>query len=108
MKEKFLALVNLKPEELRLAFSLWVLIAVNTFVLELADVVATAGFVGHLGVDRIPWLWIVTTIITIFAAGFYLVFIDRYQRLQLVTWLLTGLAILYLLLEFLFAFNAPT
>ena len=38
MKEKFLALVNLKPEELRLAFSLWVLIAVNTFVLELADV----------------------------------------------------------------------
>ncbi len=108
MKEKFLALVNLKPEELRLAFSLWVLIAINTFVLELADVVATAGFVGNLGVDRIPVLWVVTTLITIFAAGFYLVFIDRYPRLQLVTWLLTGLAILYLLLEFLFAFNAPS
>lgn len=108
MKERFLALVNLKPEELRLAFSLWVLIAINTFVLELADVVATAGFVGNLGVDRIPLLWVVTTLITIFAAGFYLVFIDRYPRLQLVTWLLTGLAILYLLLEFLFAFNAPT
>ena len=107
MKERFLALVNLKPEELKLAFSLWVLIAINTFVLELADVVATAGFIGNLGVDRIPWLWIVTTIITIFAAGFYLVFIDRFPRLQLVIWLLTGLAILYLLLEFLFAFNAP-
>ena len=107
MKEKFLALVNLKPEELRLAFSLWVLIAINTFVLELADVVATAGFIGNLGVDRIPWLWIVTTLLTIFAAGFYLVSIDRYPRLQLVIWLLTGLAILYLLLEFLFAFNAP-
>ncbi|MBI3169162.1 MAG: hypothetical protein HYZ22_11825 [Chloroflexi bacterium] len=107
MKERFLALVNLKPEELRLAFSLWVLIAINTFVLELADVVATAGFASNLGVDRIPWLWIVTTFITILAAGFYLVFIDRYPRLQLVTWLLTGLAILYLLLEFLFAFNAP-
>lgn len=107
MKERFLALVNLKPEELRLAFSLWVLIAINTFVLELADVVATAGFIGNLGVDRIPWLWIVTTVITIFAAGFYLVFIDRFPRLQLVIWLLTGLAILYLLLEFLFAFNAP-
>lgn len=107
MKERFLALVNLKPEELRLAFSLWVLIAINTFVLELADVVATAGFISNLGVDRIPWLWIVTTLITIVAGGFYLVFIDRYPRLQLVTWLLTGLAILYLLLEFLFAFNAP-
>lgn len=107
MRDRFLALVNLKPEELRLAFSLWVLIAVNTFVLELADVVATAGFVSNLGVDRIPWLWILTTVITILAAGFYLIFIDRYPRLQLVTWLLTGLAILYLLLEFLFAFNAP-
>ena len=88
MKERFLALVNLKPEEMRLAFSLWVLIAINTFVLELADVVATAGFVSNLGVDRIPWLWIVTTLITIFAAGFYLVFIDRYPRLHLVIWLL--------------------
>lgn len=107
MKERFLSLVNLKPEELRLAFSLWLLIAVNTLVLELADVVATAGFVSNLGVDRIPWLWIITTLITIFAAGFYLVFIDRYSRLQLVTWLLSGLAVLYLLLEFLFAFNAP-
>ncbi|MBK6794327.1 MAG: hypothetical protein IPG80_17720 [Anaerolineales bacterium] len=107
MKERFFTLVNLKSEEIRLAFSLWVLIAINTFVLELADVVATAGFVSNLGVDRIPWLWIVTTLITILAAGFYLVFIDRYPRLQLVIWLLIGLAILYLLLEFLFAFNAP-
>ena len=107
MKERFLALINLKPEEMRLAFSLWVLIAVNTFVLELADVVATAGFVSNLGVDKIPWLWIFTTVITIFAAGFYLVFIDRYSRLHLVSWLLVGLAVLYLLLEFSFAFNAP-
>lgn len=107
MRDRFLALVNLKSEELQLAFALWVLIAINTFVLELADVVATAGFVSNLGVDRIPILWTVTTLITIFAAGFYLVFIDRYSRLHLVTWLLTGLAILYLLLEFLFAFNAP-
>ncbi|MBL8063630.1 MAG: hypothetical protein JNK32_11450 [Anaerolineales bacterium] len=107
MKERFLALINLKPEELKLAFSLWLLIAVNTLVLELSDVVATAGFISNLGVDRVPWLWIITTLITIFAAGFYLVFIDRYSRLHLVTWLLGGLALLYLLLEFLFAFNAP-
>ncbi|MCB0103946.1 MAG: hypothetical protein KDD74_17995 [Anaerolineales bacterium] len=107
MKEKFLALINLKPNEVKIAFSLWLLIAVNTLVLELADVVATAGFISNVGVESIPWLWIVTTVITIFAAGFYLVFIDRYSRLNLVTWLLVALAILYLLLEFLFAFNAP-
>ena len=81
MKERFLSLVNLKPEEIKLAFSLWVLIAVNTLVLELSDVVATAGFVSSLGVDRIPWLWIITTLITIFAAGGYLVVIEDIDRL---------------------------
>jgi ATP/ADP translocase len=105
MKERFLALINLKPEEIKLAFSLWLLVAVNTLVLELSDVVATAGFISNLGVDRVPLLWIVTTLITIFAAGGYLVVIDRYSRLRLVTWLLVGLAVFYLLLEFLFAFN---
>lgn len=107
MKDKFVELLNLKPEEVKLAFSLWLLIAVNTLVLELSDVVATAGFVSNLGVYRIPWLWIVTTLITIFAAGGYLVVVDRYPRLHLVTWLLMGLAVMYLFLEFLFAFHAP-
>ncbi|HET7145484.1 MAG TPA: hypothetical protein VFI68_15805 [Anaerolineales bacterium] len=107
MKAGFLRIINLKPEEFKLAFSLWLLIAVNTLVLELSDVVATAGFVSNLGVDKIPWLWVVTTLITIFAAGGYLMVIDRFSRLQLVTWLLVGLAMFYLLLEILFAFHAP-
>jgi ATP:ADP antiporter, AAA family len=97
--------LNLKPEEVRLAFSLWLLIAVNTLILELSDVVATAGFVSNLGVDKMPWLWIGTTLLTMFAVGGYLVVIDRYPRLHLVSWLLVGLAVLYLLLEFMFAFQ---
>jgi len=107
MKDKLVEMLNLKPEEVKLAFSLWLLIAVNTLVLELSDVVATAGFVSNVGVYRIPWLWIVTTLITIFAAGGYLVVVDRYPRLHLVLGLLVGLAVVYLLLEFLFAFKAP-
>ncbi len=107
MKERLLGFLNLKQGEAKLAFSLWVLIAVNTLVLELSDVVATAGFISNLGIDRIPWLWIVTTLLTIFAAGGYLVVIDRYPRLHLVSWLLVGLAVFYLLLEFMFAFNLP-
>ncbi|WKZ34151.1 MAG: Npt1/Npt2 family nucleotide transporter [Anaerolineales bacterium] len=97
--------LNLKSGELKLAFSLWLLIAINTLVLELSDVVATAGFVSNLGVDKVPLLWIGTTLLTMFAVGGYLVVIDRYPRLQLVSWLLIGLAALYLLLQFMFAFQ---
>ena len=107
MQAKIVEMLNLKPEEVKLAFSLWLLIAVNTLVLELSDVVATAGFVSNLGVYRIPWLWVVTTLITIFAAGGYLVVVDRYPRVYLVLGLLLGLAVVYLVLEFLFAFKAP-
>jgi len=105
--KRFFALLNLRPEEVNLAVSLWVLIAINTLVLELADVVATTGFISNLGVDNVPWLWVGTTLLTIFAAGGYLVVIDRYSRLHLVSWLLIGLAVFYLFLELLFAFHAP-
>jgi ATP:ADP antiporter, AAA family len=104
--EKFARFLNLKPEETKLAFSLWLLIAVNMLVLELSDVVATAGFVSNLGIDKLPWLWIVTTLLTIFAVGGYLVVIDHYPRLNLVSWLLVGLAVFYLLLELMFTFQA--
>lgn len=102
MVEKFLKLLNLRAGEARLAFSLWVLLAINMMVLELSDVVATAGFVSNLGVDKVPALWIITTIITIFAAGGYVLFVDRFSRLKLVTWSLAGLAVIYLVLQVLF------
>jgi len=100
--KKILKLLNLRAGEVRLAFSLWLLLAMNMMVLELSDVVATAGFVSNLGVDKVPTLWIITTLITIFAAGWYVMFVDRFSRLNLVTWLLLGLAAIYLVIQVLF------
>ncbi len=102
MLKKILKLLNLRAGEVRLAFSLWLLLAMNMMVLELSDVVATAGFVSNLGVDKVPTLWIITTLITIFAAGWYVMFVDRFSRLNLVTWLLLGLAAIYLVIQVLF------
>jgi len=102
MLEKFLKLLNLRAGEAGLAFSLWLLLAMNMMVLELSDVVATAGFVSNLGVENIPVLWIITTLITIFAAGGYVLFVDRFSRISLVTLLLMGLAVIYLVLQALF------
>ncbi len=107
MKDKFLNLINIKPEEFRMAFSLWILLAINTLVLELADVVATAGFISNLGAAAIPWLWVITTVIVIFATSGYLVLIDKFPRLNLVSWLMIGLAVIYLFLQMMFAFNVP-
>lgn len=107
MKEKILRLLNLKPEEFSLAFALWLLLALNTMVLELSDVVATAGFVSNVGVKQVPWLWLVTTTITVFAAGGYAMLVDRFPRLRFISWMLISLAIFYLLLQLLFTLGAP-
>ena len=89
-------------KQIKLVLSLWFLLAVNMMVMELSDVVATAGFVSKLGSDNIPWLWLVMAILTLFAAGGYSVLVDRYSRLNLITGLLGVVAGLYLGLMILF------
>ncbi len=43
---------------------LWMLVAligaslVNTFVLGIVDVIAVSGFIGHTGIQNLPWLWV--------------------------------------------------
>lgn len=102
MLDKILKILNLRAGEAKLAFLLWLLLAMNMMVLELSDVVATAGFVSNLGVDKVPVLWIITTLITIFAAGGYILFVDRFSRVNLITGLLLGLAVIYIILLMLF------
>ncbi|MDD2922506.1 MAG: hypothetical protein PHQ36_09480, partial [Anaerolineales bacterium] len=91
-----------------IVFALWLLLAINMMVMELSDVVATAGFVSALGVEQLPWLWLVTTLLTLIAAGGYSVLVDRFPRLKLVSWLLFFLAVFYVGLRFLFQIGAPS
>jgi hypothetical protein len=44
---------NVKPGEWELVLSLLLLLALNTLVLELSDVVATAGFVSRIGASEL-------------------------------------------------------
>lgn len=88
--------------EIKLVLALWFLVAINMMVMELSDVVATAGFVSNLGSDYLPWLWLVMTILTLVVAGGYSVLVDRYSRLSLITWLMAAMALFYLALMLLF------
>src|SRR5262245_10362410 len=99
--------LNLKPGEWKLAFPLLMLLAINTLVFELSDVVSTAGFVSNIGLPQIPWLWIVDMVIILLLSGGYALVVDRVPRVQLISWLFGGFAGLYLLLVLLFRFGAP-
>lgn len=93
-----LRLLNLHEGEGPLVATLFVVLAVNAAVLELSDVVATAGFVSNLGAHRIPWLWIADMAVALVMATFVAMRIDGMARLRLLTWMIGGLAVVYLLL----------
>ena len=94
-------------QHVKLVLALWFLLAINMMVMELSDVVATAGFVSNIGSDSLPWLWLVMTLLTLVGASGYSVLVDRYSRLNLITWLLGLMGMFYLALMFLFRAQIP-
>jgi hypothetical protein len=100
-------MLNLHPGEGWLVLSLLTVLAINAAVLELSDVVATAGFVSNLGADKIPLLWIVDMAVALVVATFFAARIDRVPRIRLLLWMTGGLAALYLLLLILFGVGLP-
>lgn len=106
MRERLSRLFNVRPSEWGLVLSLLLLLALNTLVLELSDVVATAGFVSRIGASGIPWLWIVDMFITLLVAGGYALVVDRVSRVRLMGCLLGGLALVYITLGLLFSYGA--
>lgn len=107
MNGKRIQILDIRPGEWTLVIFLTLLLAFNTLVLELADVVATAGFVSNIGPESLPLLWILDMAITLVSAGIYALIVDRVQRVRLMKWLLGLLAGFYFLVMALFSMNAP-
>jgi MFS family permease len=107
MKAKLAALLNVKHGEWALLFPLLLLLATNTLVLELADVVATAGFISNVGIPQILLVWVIDMVITLISAGLYSMVVDRTARVRLVRWFLIAFAVLYFIMQILFRQNAP-
>ncbi len=99
--------LNIKPEEQRLVFSLMLVLALSTLVLELADVIATGGFVSTVGPNNIVYLWIADMVITIITAGIYGLAVDKMDRVKLTKILSIGFAVVFLGMRGLFALQAP-
>jgi AAA family ATP:ADP antiporter len=81
--------------------------ASNMISLEATYVVSTDGFLGELGANSFPLLWIVDMSLILIATAFYSLVIDRWPRKTLVEWMILALAILYLVIWALFTYGVP-
>ncbi len=93
---------------------LWMLVAligaslVNTFVLGIVDVIAVSGFIGHTGIQNLPWLWVAELSLNLVISGTIIQLIDRVARMKMIRALIFFLFLTYLLLAYLFYINIPT
>jgi len=99
--------LNVQSGEWGLMLSLILLLATNSLVAELAEVVATTGFINNIGTPQIVIVWLVSVPVTILAGGIYVLVIDRMKRVRLMTILLAILAFAYFLMLTLFTIEAP-
>jgi ATP/ADP translocase len=107
MTNRIQGFLKLKPDEWKLALSMLLLLAINTLVFELAQVVATSGFVSSVGAKQLPWVWIVDMIALLVLGGIYAQMVDRISRAILVGWLMGSFALIYLVIQLLFSYGAP-
>lgn len=75
---------------------------INSLVLESNEVIATSGFVSHLGVEHIVWMWALDMGVVMLTAALYSVIVDRTNRVVLAMRLFTLFSVLYLVFSLLF------
>lgn len=75
---------------------------INSLVLESNEVIATSGFVSHLGVEHIVWVWALDMGVVMLTAALYSMIVDRTNRVALAMRLFTLFSLLYLAFSLLF------
>jgi ATP:ADP antiporter, AAA family len=83
-------------------FVIGAFLLVNSLVLESNKVIATSGFVSHIGVQHIVWVWALDMSIIMITAAFYSLIVDRTNRVVLMKRLFVLFSLLYLLFYLLF------
>lgn len=81
---------------------------INSLVLESNEVIATSGFVSHVGVQHIVWVWALDMVVVMVTAALYSLIVDRVNRVALAMRLFTLFGFFYLAIYLLFQFEALT
>jgi hypothetical protein len=83
-------------------FSLIGVSLINTFVLGVVDVIAVSGFIGHTGIESLPWLWVGELSLSLLISTVVLQIIDKFPRLKIMKKFLIILFATYVLLALFF------
>lgn len=81
---------------------------INSLVLESNEVIATSGFVSHVGVQHIVWVWALDMVVVMVTAALYSLIVDRVNRVALTMRLFMLFSFFYLAIYLLFQVETLT
>ncbi len=98
---------NLKSSEWKKIVPLLILLAVDAIVGQFAEVVATTGFINQLGINQLPWMWVISMVISVSATSVFAGVVDQSKRVNLMSWVVAGFILAYGLVALLLGIHAP-
>ena len=98
---------RIRSGEASLLLIMGFLLLLNSFALQLSDIVSISGFLSEVGVREILIVWVVDMTLIILAASAQSLFVDRFNRVTLLRAMIIGFAIIYVLLRLMFSFGLP-
>lgn len=108
MHAQLLKLFRLQPGELKLLGLLGALLMGNAFASQLSDVVAVSGFLSAVGVNQILLVWLTDMVMILGFTTLQSLIIDRFNRMQLLTWMCVAYSVLLLVIWVLFNLQMPS
>lgn len=107
MQNLIARLFRVQPTETGVLLALGFLLFVNAASQQISGVVAVSGFLSTVGAEQLLIVWIVNYGLLAFTAVLQSLIVDRFNRVQLLSWMTIIFAAIFLGLRLLFALNAP-
>ena len=102
-----LKIFQLKMHEWKTILPLLILLGLDAVVGQFAEVVATSGFINQIGIRQLPWMWIVSMVISVSATLGFVLVVDQSKRVTLMSWVLGGFILAYGTVALLLGIQAP-
>lgn len=99
--------LRVRSGEAGLVLVLGALLLLNSFALQLSDIVSISGFLNSVGVQEILIVWVVDMLLIMLAGSAQSLFVDRFSRVRLLRGMIIAFAFIYVLLRLMFSFGLP-
>jgi ATP:ADP antiporter, AAA family len=103
-KKRFL---NLRQGEARVVFILGFLLLSNSLAMQVSGIVAVSGFLSSGGVNGFLLIYLIDAILLFLLSSLLSLIIDKFNQIQLMSWVTLCYALILILLRIMFMFNLP-